>query len=166
VSSSGLPAVSLFSNCGAGDLGYSRAGFEFDVMAELDPRRLSIASLNLPDAATVPGDLRETWPRVVEQYQGRRGSTPPALLAACPPCQGISSARGGRGHGNDPDAGSRDARNLLVGVIAKVTHALAPRIVVVENVPAFLTRVVRHPKTGAPISARLYSEGACASGTC
>jgi len=153
VSSSGLPAVSLFSNCGAGDLGYSRAGFEFDVMAELDPRRLSIASLNLPDAATVPGDLRETWPQVVEQYQERRGVTPPALLAACPPCQGMSSARSGRGRGNDPDAGSRDGRNLLVGVVAKVTHALVPRIVVVENVPAFLTRVVRHPRTGTPISA-------------
>jgi len=156
--SSDLSAVSLFSNCGAGDLGYSRAGFEFDVMAELDPRRLSIASLNIPDAATVPGDLRETWPAVVEQYKGRRGSTPPALLAACPPCQGMSSARTGRGHGNDPDAGSRDARNLLVGVIAKVTHALAPRIVVVENVPAFLTRVVRHPKTGTPISAAALLE--------
>jgi DNA (cytosine-5)-methyltransferase 1 len=40
-----------------------------------------------------------------------------------------------------------------VGVIAKVTHALAPQIVVVENVPAFLTRVVRNPKAGTPISA-------------
>ena len=123
-------------------------------MAELDPRRLSIAGLNLPDAVTVAGDLRETSPNVIEEtYRERRGSTPPALLAACPPCQGMSSARGGRGRGDDADAGSRDARNLLVGVIAKVTHALAPRIVVVENVPAFLTRVVRHPKTGTPISA-------------
>lgn len=153
MSSDRLPAVSLFSNCGAGDLGYLRSGFEFEVMAEIDARRLSIASLNLPNAGTIPGDLRETWPRVVEEYKKRCGSAPPALLAACPPCQGMSSARSGRGRGDDPDAGSRDARNLLVGVIARVTHALAPRIVVVENVPAFLTRVVRHPRTGTPISA-------------
>lgn len=32
-----LRAVSLFSNCGAGDVGYRDAGFRFDVMAELDP---------------------------------------------------------------------------------------------------------------------------------
>jgi DNA (cytosine-5)-methyltransferase 1 len=148
-----LPAVSLFSNCGAGDLGYARADFAFEVIAELDERRLSVARLNLPDAAAVAGDLRATWPDVVERYQERRGSQAPALLAACPPCQGMSSARGGRGRADDPDAGSRDARNLLVSVIARVAHALRPRTVVVENVPAFLTRTVRHPRTGMPISA-------------
>jgi DNA (cytosine-5)-methyltransferase 1 len=153
VSSSALRAVSLFSNCGAGDLGYAKAGFDFDVLAELDERRLSIAALNLPDAETVPGDLRETWPEVVEKYRKRNGATPPALLAACPPCQGMSSARSGRGRADDPDAGSRDERNLLVQVIAKVVHALQPRIVVVENVPAFLSRVVRHPRTEDPVSA-------------
>ena len=148
-----LPAVSLFSNCGAGDLGYAGAGFDFDVLAEIDARRLSIASRNLPGAATVPGDLRDTWRTVVDVYRERRGNVAPSLLAACPPCQGMSSARGGRGRGNDPDAGSRDGRNLLVQVIARVAHALHPRVVVVENVPAFLTRVVRHPRTAGPISA-------------
>jgi DNA (cytosine-5)-methyltransferase 1 len=148
-----LPAVSLFSNCGAGDVGFRRAGFSFEVLAELDERRLSIAALNHPGAATVPGDLRETWREVLRQYRARRGDESPALLAACPPCQGMSSARSGRGRDDDPDAGSRDERNLLVSVIAAATNALKPRVVVVENVPAFLTRAVRHPKTGAPISA-------------
>ncbi len=148
-----LPAVSLFSNCGAGDVGYARAGFDFTVLAELDPRRLAVAKLNLSNAETVPGDLRETWPAVVDAYRARQGSRPPALLAACPPCQGMSSARSGRGKAADADAGSRDARNLLVSVIAKVAHALEPRVVVVENVQAFLTRNVRHPRGGYPISA-------------
>lgn len=150
---SGLPAVSLFSNCGAGDLGYAAAGFDFEVMAELDARRLSIAQLNHPEATTVPGDLRETWGDVVKQYRDRHAGAAPALLAACPPCQGLSSARSGRGREDDPEAGSRDARNLLVQVIAKVAHALRPRVVVVENVPAFLGRVVLHPQTGLPVSA-------------
>jgi len=150
-----LRAVSLFSNCGAGDIGYAQAGFNFDVMAELDDRRLSIAALNHPGAETVPGDLRETWPTVVESYRDRNGSASPGLLAACPPCQGMSSARSGLGKANDPDAGSRDHRNLLVQVIAKVAHALQPRVIVVENVPAFLSRVVRHPKTEQPISAAI-----------
>ena len=146
-------AVSLFSNCGAGDVGYAKAGFCFDVMAELDPRRLEICLLNHPNAVGVPGDLRDTWRHVVGKYRSRVGKTRPALLAACPPCQGISSARSDRGRESDPDAGMRDERNLLVTVIANVAMELQPRLVVVENVRAFLTRQVRHPETNRPISA-------------
>lgn len=146
-------AVSLFSNCGAGDVGYRRAGFRFEVMAELQQRRLDVALLNHPGAEGVVGDLRETWPRVIEAYRRKAGRARPALLAACPPCQGMSTARGGRGREHDADAGTKDHRNLLVSVIGKVAKALRPRIIVVENVEAFLTRRVRHPQTKKPISA-------------
>jgi DNA (cytosine-5)-methyltransferase 1 len=148
-----LSAVSLFSNCGAGDLGYRNAGFEFRVMAEISSRRLKVAGGNHPGVALVEGDLAATWPRVVEAYRKARGNETLQLLAACPPCQGMSSARGGRGSGLDPDAGSRDGRNLLVLPIARVARALTPRIVVVENVPAFLTRQVRDPISGKGVSA-------------
>jgi DNA (cytosine-5)-methyltransferase 1 len=151
-----LRAVSLFSNCGAGDVGFAQAGFGFAVMAELDARRLSVALLNHPDALGIPGDLRETLSEVVTAYRGRVGTMPPALLAACPPCQGLSSAQSARGLGADPDAGSRDARNLLVQVIAEAMSLLTPRVLVVENVQTFLTRKVRHPETGAPVSAASY----------
>lgn len=148
-----LPAVSLFTNCGAGDLGYFKAGFRFQVLAELQRRRLDVAALNHPGAETVVGDLRSSWPDVVAHYRRRLADTPPALLAACPPCQGMSSARSGRGLASDADAGTRDERNLLIDVVATVTAQLAPRIVVVENVLAFLTRMVRHPETDRPITA-------------
>jgi DNA (cytosine-5)-methyltransferase 1 len=151
-----LRAVSLFSNCGAGDLGFAAAGFEFEVMAELDARRLSIALLNHPSADGVAGDLRETLPDVVDAYRKRVGDESPALLAACPPCQGLSSAQSSRGLGRDPDAGSRDKRNLLVEIIARAAHTLRPRAIVVENVQAFLTRRVRHPETAAAVSAAAY----------
>ena len=151
-----LRAVSLFTNCGAGDYGFAKAGFSFEAMAEIDARRLSIAALNHPDVAYVPGDLRETWPLVVAAYHERVGPEPPALLVACPPCQGMSSARSARGHVNDPDAGSRDPRNLLVVVIAETVRALQPRAVVIENVEAFLTRKVRHPMTGVAVSGANY----------
>ena len=150
-----LRAVSLFSNCGAGDIGYAKAGFHFDVMAELDPRRLEVCLLNHPDAIGVPGDLRKTWRTVVAKYREKAGSVRPALLAACPPCQGLSSARSDRGKEDDADAGSRDKRNLLVTVIAQVAKTLQPDLVVVENVQAFLTRKIRHPKSQQPISAAL-----------
>src|SRR5713226_4024685 len=94
-------AVSLFSNCGAGDVGYRQAGFRFDVMAELDPRRLEVCLLNHPGAVGVPDDLRDTWPIVVERYRGMAGDAAPDLLAACPPCQRWSSARGKRGQQAD-----------------------------------------------------------------
>ena len=122
-------------------------------MAELDERRLEVSLLNHPTAEGVPGDLRETWQQVVTTYRRRAGANRPSLLSACPPCQGLSSARSDRGRAEDADAGSRDHRNLLVVVIANVAQALLPRFVVVENVPAFLTRKVRHPVTNDPISA-------------
>lgn len=148
-----LRAVSLFSNCGAGDLGFSRAGFQFSVLAEIDPRRIAVALRNHPGAIAITGDLRNTWRDVCDEYLERAKGRRLDLLAACPPCQGISSARSGRGRGHDADAGSRDSRNLLVVPIAKTARTLQPRVIVVENVTAFLTRRVRHPKSGKPVSA-------------
>ncbi len=151
-----LRAVSLFSNCGAGDVGYRSAGFRFDVMAELDPRRLEVCLLNHPGAEGVPGDLRKTWQTVVKKYRARAGKARPALLCACPPCQGMSSARSGKGSHDDADAGSRDERNLLVTVVANVALKLMPSLIVVENVPAFFSRKVHHPKDKKPVSAANY----------
>lgn len=148
-----MRAVSLFSNCGAGDLGFSKAGFTFDVLAELREQRLDVARLNHSSAVGVLGDLRETWPDVVRTFRSVAGRVQPSLLSACPPCQGMSSARSGLGLASDADAGSKDPRNLLVEVIANVTRELKPKIIVVENVSAFLTRQVRHPDSKASISA-------------
>lgn len=129
-------------------------------MAELDERRLEVCVLNHPGAHGVPGDLRETWEHVVVDYHLRLDDEgvsvedrSPSLLAACPPCQGMSSARSGLGKGHDPDAGSRDERNLLVMTVAAVARALRPKLLVVENVPQFLTRKVRHPRTDEAVSA-------------
>lgn len=148
--------MSLFSNCGAGDLGFANAGFAFEVMAELDERRLDVALRNHRGADGVSGDLRETLLDVAACYRKRAGSEPPALLAACPPCQGMSSAHSGRGLGSDADIGSRDHRNLLVHVIAEAVDQLSPRAIVVENVQPFLMRKVRHPRTSAPVSGANY----------
>lgn len=149
-------AVSLFSNCGAGDVGYAKAGFQFEVMAELVDHRMKVCSLNHSKATPVPGDLRETWRDVVKAYWKRAGKLQPALLAACPPCQGMSSARTGRGKEEDAEAGLFDDRNLLVTVIAKVARSLKPQLIVVENVQAFLTKKIPRPYTKKPISAARY----------
>ena len=151
--SSGPNAVSLFSNCGAGDAGFAAAGFRFHVMAEIVESRLNVALRNHLGAQGVPGDLRETWREVVDWWRLNHGTTAPDLVAACPPCQGMSTARSGRGPENDPEAGSRDCRNLLVLPIAHISNELTPMFVVVENVTAFLRRMVIDPASGEGISA-------------
>jgi DNA (cytosine-5)-methyltransferase 1 len=122
-------------------------------MAELEKKRLTVALWNHPGATGIVGDLRKTWPEVVRCYREQAGSERLALLAACPPCQGMSSAKGRRGLMEDADSGMIDERNLLVLPIAEVAWALRPRVIVVENVPAFLQRKVRHPRNQQPISA-------------
>ena len=146
-------AVSLFSNCGAGDLGFASAGFQFRIMAELVEDRLNVALRNHLSARGIPGDLRTSWTEVVDQWNSLHGTTAPTLLAACPPCQGMSTVRSDRGAEDDPDAGSRDERNLLVLPISHIAKALAPTFVVVENVTAFFRRMVRDPRSGEAISA-------------
>ena len=151
-----VKAISLFSNCGAGDFGYHQAGFQFEVMAELIAHRLDVALLNHVNANGVQGDLRETWQTVVQKYKESSNNEELSLLAACPPCQGMSTNNSDRGKENDPDAGTRDERNLLVSVIVRVVQELSPKIIVVENVPPFLTRQVHHPETKKPTSAALW----------
>ena len=143
----------MFSNCGAGDVGFAAAGFQFHVISELVEKRLEVAILNHPNADPIPGDLRKTWPFVVDSFREAHGSEAPVLLSGCPPCQGMSSVRGNRGKENDPDASSRDGRNLLVLPIAEVARELRPMFVVVENVPAFLRRKVWDPDSVIPLSA-------------
>jgi len=126
-------------------------------MAELDRRRLDVCLMNHPGAVGVAGDLRDTWRQVVKEYIKRAGKNRrPSLICACPPCQGMSSARSDRGSHDDADAGSRDARNLLVTIIAKVAKRLKPSLIVVENVPAFLVRKVKHPVHQDPVSGANY----------
>lgn len=141
-----LNAVSLFSNCGAGDVGFRDAGFDFAVIADIDYRRLTVASVNHSEAQCVEGDLRLTWRQVIRAYRSKKGNRVPDLLAACPPCQGMSSAHAERGKASSAREGSRDKRNLLVVPIANVARALNPRIIVVENVSVFLKRKVLRPK--------------------
>ena len=146
-------AVSLFSNCGAGDVGFAAAGFRFRVMSEIVADRLNVALRNHLNAQGIPGDLRKTWGEVVDQWRMHHRSAAPTLLAACPPCQGMSTARSDRGSEDDPDVGSRDNRNLLVLPISHIAKTLAPTFVVVENVIAFLSRMVRDPQSGEGLSA-------------
>ena len=67
-----------------------------------------------------------------ETIQGHLGTVGLGLLAGGPPCQGFSTA-GKRGEA--------DERNRLVWAFLDYVEELAPRFVLMENVPAIQTRV-------------------------
>jgi DNA (cytosine-5)-methyltransferase 1 len=153
-----MNAISLFSNCGAGDLGFKQAGFNFKILSEIEEKRLKVAKLNHPRALTILGDLTSTWKDVISTYNENFMGEPLKLLTACPPCQGFSSARGLRGKKFDAKSGMFDERNLLMTVIPKVALSLNPSVIVIENVPAFLSRKLVNPIDGKDISGAKFLE--------
>jgi len=148
-----LTALSLFSGGGVGDLGYAASGFSFKVHAEIDKRRAAVCARNFPKSAIVVGDLRKCWHEVVRRYQVT-STRPLDLLVVTPPCQGMSSSNPSRGKVTDADSGNRRAkeRNLLILPVAKIIRQLQPRIVVIENVPQFLARLVRVKRNSEPVN--------------
>ncbi len=143
-----LTAISMFSGAGISDLGYELAGFKIVVQSEKDLDRANICEQNFPHSTCIRGDVEETWKKIIKQYKKSAGQQRLSLLSVTPPCQGMSSSNPGRGKITNPEHGVRDERNLLLLSAIPIINRLKPRVVVVENVPALLNRVIREKKTG------------------
>ncbi len=128
-----MPAVSLFSGAGISDIGYELAGFRFHVHVELDSRRAAIGQKNFPHSSWLVKDLREARDEVVSAYRGKTDDQL-ALLAATPPCQGMSSSNPSRGKRKSPKAKQYEEKNALLLELAPIARALEPRVIVCENV--------------------------------
>ena len=140
---------SLFAGIGGMDLGLERAGMECRWQVEIDPyatrvlarhwpdvRRWGNIKTFLPDTAS---ERRGAWgPRRVTARRERRALSSWVaqwrvdLIAGGFPCQDISYA--GKG------AGLAGKRSGLWFEFARVVRTLRPRFLIVENVPALLTR--------------------------
>lgn len=138
-----LKAISLFSGAGIGDYGYYLAGFDFVVQVELDGKRAQVGQSNFPSSTWIVGDIRERYENVVETY-ARRSSAPLDLLIATPPCQGMSSSNPGRGKRGSSLERRYEEKNKLALWAAFVARRLKPRVIVMENVPAFLSAKVHY----------------------
>ena len=134
-----LFALSLFSGAGIGDLGYLEAGFTFIAHSEKDSKRASLCEDNIPGSVSIAGELRSTTEQLIETYL-KINNRPLDLLSITPPCQGMSSSNPSRGKVSEPN--TSDDRNILLLDSLPIIEKLRPRIIVVENVPQLLVRII------------------------
>lgn len=133
-------------------LGLSNAGFE--VLLSLDSSGACAAThqQNMPQVPFLHADLKEV---TTEDILGRAGLERGELdlLIGGPPCQGFSII--GARQANDP-------RNGLFREFLRVAEGLAPRVVVIENVPGLAT--LRKGRTLVEIGQAMEDSGYVVSG--
>ena len=113
---------SLFAGIGGIDLGFERAGMACKWQVEIDPYAQRVLAKHWPQVRR-HDDVR-TWP----QPDAERVD----VIAGGFPCQDISYA--GKG------AGLSGERSGLFYEVARIVREMGPRVVVLENVAALLTR--------------------------
>jgi DNA (cytosine-5)-methyltransferase 1 len=131
--------VSIFSGAGLGDYGFHLAGGNCLAACEIEPQRRFVHKRNLH--APLWGDIRVDSDSVVEACSAIELD----VLMATPPCQGFSTANAQRGRRDCHRPKVVDATNSLFFEAVRVAAALKPKVVVFENVPNFLDKVIRKP---------------------
>jgi DNA (cytosine-5)-methyltransferase 1 len=116
--------ISLFSGCGGLDFGFNQVGYACVGAYDSDKAAVDTYNLNLSSAEKIAriADLRQWW---ILDFPTRHID----LVIAGPPCQGFSTI--GRRDTKDP-------RNALLMVPAKVAVHLNAKAVIIENVPGVL----------------------------
>lgn len=131
-----LTAMDVFAGVGGLTEGLRQAGYRVLAAVEMDPLAAAAYQLNHPKVCLISADVRTvTGSSLMKQAGIARGSLD--LLAACPPCQGFSALRTKNGA-----ARVRDDRNALVLEVLRLTRAMKPKTVLVENVPRLAKAMV------------------------
>lgn len=134
--------VDLFAGAGLLSHAFASAGFALERAVEVNAKAAATYALNLGDDIEC-SDIRRVRP------QGRCD-----VLIAGPPCQGFSTL--GKRDQSDP-------RNQLSMFVARWAEALRPKIVVIENVAAFLDAPIwkslkrRLERAGYEVSGAAYN---------
>ncbi|MBI4702495.1 MAG: DNA cytosine methyltransferase [Deltaproteobacteria bacterium] len=131
--------VSLFTGIGGLDLGLEAAGFSVRACVEIDHQARLALSRNRPHWPLLgEGDAcRLKGPEILEMAGARHGDVD--VLSAGPPCQPFSRAASWRGW----PSGFSDPRARTIDALFRIVQALAPRVVLIENVPGFTARHLR-----------------------
>ncbi len=125
-----LIAVDLCSGAGGVTTGFREAGLNVVAAVDFDKNARATYELNHRHSKVLSDDLLLLSPRGFLRKIGRRkGSID--ILTACVPCQPYSSL----GSKSEP---KNDPRYKLVGRVGDFVKTLAPRALVMENVPGLL----------------------------
>lgn len=130
--------VGLCSGAGGLDLGFELAGFRHRTSMDIEPFAVKTITRNRPNWNVEEADLRE--------YEISSVTNTDVLLAGVP-CQGFSLG------GNRDNA---DPRNQLYKHVVRISKAVRPRVVVIENV--LNLRTMNCPNTGRPFSQQIGEE--------
>jgi len=122
-------AIDLFCGCGGLTLGLKQAGFEVIGAVDNDSLAVETYKVNHPEVHVWERDIQGLTVGWVKRKLGlRKGELD--LLAGCPPCQGFSMMRTLNG-GYE----IYDERNDLIFEFLRFVRELAPKAVMMENVP-------------------------------
>ncbi len=127
VSAKLLKAVDLCSGPGGVTTGYKAAGVRILAAVDIDSKSRATYAANHPEVKLFPDDLANLAPEHLLEIVGVK-SGELDILTACVPCQTFSSL--GRKNRKEDDP-----RNRLVERVGDFVRAIAPRAVVMENVP-------------------------------
>ena len=128
-------AVSLFSGAGIGDIGIEAAGTRLLAQVEVASRRAALGKANFPDACWITGRVEDS----LDAVRDALGETALDLLAATPPCQGMSSSNPSRGKRHESVTDEINRKNSLLLEVAPYLNTLRPKAFMAENVRQMLT---------------------------
>jgi DNA (cytosine-5)-methyltransferase 1 len=127
-----LTALDLFCGCGGLTAGLKLAGFKVVGAVDNDPLAVRTYKMNHNRTEVWQERIQDVKVGTVKRRLGlRKGDLD--LLAGCPPCQGFSSMRTLNGRRD-----VEDVRNDLVFDFLRFVEGLAPKAVMMENVPGLL----------------------------
>lgn len=122
-----MTAVSLFAGIGGFDLALERNGVSVVSAVEIDRHSQAVLAQHFPNTH-IYGDAKDVNPNdlLADGFIPERG-----IITAGFPCQPFS--RAGKRRGMD------DERGQLWWEVSRITEALTPRWLLIENVPGLLT---------------------------
>lgn len=124
-----LTGIDLFAGAGGASAGLQSAGVHVLAAVEIDEVASATYRSNFPDVELLCKDIRKIKVEMMRKKLNiERGEL--TILKACPPCQGFSTLSADR-----IDDG--DERNGLVLSVTKFVREFLPKVVMLENVPAF-----------------------------